>query len=229
MVSGHPDAAFNHVLATRLEPDRVTARVTEVEALLRTSASLPATWWVYSSTRPADLAARLASAGLRPEEPEFGMIIDLTNGVPHISIPPDVSLTELSPADDLGPWIDVMAASYGWANPAKAATMAQLYRLQPGETAPWTHVLAHRAGLGIASASLFAIDGHAFVTNVGTIPDARGLGLGSAVTCAALSIARRAGFARASLTASVMGRAMYARLGFRDETRVDRLTLGAAG
>jgi ribosomal protein S18 acetylase RimI-like enzyme len=122
-----------------------------------------------------------------------------------------------------------MAASYGWANPAKAATMAQLYRLQPGETAPWTHVLAHRAGLGIASASLFAIDGHAFVTNVGTIPDARGLGLGSAVTCAALSIARRAGFARASLTASVMGRAMYARLGFRDETRVDRLTLGAAG
>jgi ribosomal protein S18 acetylase RimI-like enzyme len=228
IVSRHRDAAFNHIVATRLEPDRVMTRVAEVEQLMGASASLPATWWVYSPTRPPDLAARLESAGLRREEPEFGMIIDLAVPLPPVDIPAGVSITELSPADDLGTWLDVMAASYGWTNPAKAATMAELYRLQADETPPWTHLLAHRGGLGVASASLFTIDDHAFVTNVGTIPETRGLGLGSAVTTAALSIARRAGFARASLTASVMGRAMYTRLGFREETRLDRLTLGVA-
>jgi ribosomal protein S18 acetylase RimI-like enzyme len=228
VASGRSDAALNHIVATRLEPERVAARVAEVEQELRSSGSLPATWWSYSATRPADLATRLEAAGLRPEEPEFGMVYDLALGPPDVPVASGAVLEELAPGHDLAEWMDVMRASYGWTNPTKAEAFTELYRVRPGETPPWTHVLVRVDGRPVASGSLFAIGGQAFVTNIGTIPEARGLGLGSVVTAATLGIAQRQGYDRASLTASVMGRSMYARLGFRDESRLDRLTLAPA-
>ena len=226
VATGRNDAAFNHIVATRLEADAVATRVANVAEELRASGSIPATWWVYSTTRPTDLAMRLEAAGLRPEEPEFGMVFDLTDRLPAVPLADGATLEELAPTDDLADWIEVMRASYGWTNPTKAETFTELYRVRPGETAPWSHVLIRLRDRAVASGSLFIVDGHAFVTNIGTIPEARGLGLGSFATVATLAIARRAGHAKASLTASVMGRSIYARLGFRDESRLDRMTLG---
>jgi GNAT superfamily N-acetyltransferase len=228
IATGRPDAAFNHVLAIRLRPEDVARRVTQVDAALIASASVPATWWISPSTRPADLGARLAALGLREEEPEFGMVIELGGELTPIDLPPDVTVAELAESSDLTGWTAVMAAAYGWRDPRKAEAMGELYRARPGVEQPWVHVLAHRDGRPVACASLFTIGGHAFVTNVGTIPNARGAGLGSAVTAATLRVAHRAGFSRASLTASLMGRRMYARLGFQEEARIDRYTVVAA-
>ena len=73
-----------------------------------------------------------------------------------------------------------------------------------------------------ACASVFTADGHAFVTNVGTIPAARGRGLGTRATLAVLDIAARQGSPLASLTASRMGRGVYARIGFREDALLRR-------
>jgi hypothetical protein len=227
IASGRGDGALNHIAATRLEPERVAGRVADVRRELQASGSLPATWWITSTTSPADLAIRLEAAGLRPEEPEFGMVYRLAGGVPDVALPDGAALQVLAPSDGLGEWIDVMRAAYGWKNPAKVDAEVELYRVRPGEIPPWTHVLVTLNGRPAASGSLFTFGGHAFVTNIGTIPEARGLGLGSVATAATLSIARRQGFGSASLTASVMGRSMYARLGFREECQLDRLTLSA--
>jgi GNAT superfamily N-acetyltransferase len=228
IASGRPYAAFNHVTAIRMADDDVERRVAEVGAALRASRSLPATWWTSPSTRPLDLAARLSALGLREEEPEYGMVIELDGSPRRVGVPRDIVLEELGADADLTGWTAVMADAYGWVDPSKAAAMADLYRRAPGDEVPWVHVLASRDGRGVASASLFTTDGHAFVTNVGTIPEARGQGLGSAMTSAALAIAYRMGFSRASLTASVMGRSMYAHLGFQDEVRIDRHVMGAS-
>src|SRR5438093_6051790 len=77
IASGRGEAALNHVTAARLEPGRVAGRVEEVASELGAWGSLPATWWITSTTRPDDLAVRLEAAGLRPEEPEFGMVYRL--------------------------------------------------------------------------------------------------------------------------------------------------------
>ncbi len=227
VASGRADAALNHVAGSNLEPGRVAGRVAEVRHALDAAGSLPATWWITSTTRPSDLAARLEAAGLRPEEPEFGMVYRLADGIPDVALAAGATLQELPGDDAPEGWIEVMRAAYGWKNPAKVDAEIELYRVRPGESPPWTHVLVTLRGRPAASGSLFTLGGHAFVTNIGTIPEARGLGLGSVATAATLGIARRQGFEAASLTASVMGRSMYARLGFREECRLDRLTLGA--
>jgi N-acetylglutamate synthase-like GNAT family acetyltransferase len=83
-------------------------------------------------------------------------------------------------------------------------------------------VLVRRDGVAVACASLFPAGDLAFVTNVGTIPEARGAGHGTTATLAVLAIARRFGYGRAALTASLMGRGVYARIGFREDARLDR-------
>jgi ribosomal protein S18 acetylase RimI-like enzyme len=226
LASGRPYASFNHVFAVRLQADAVERRIEVVSAALRTRGSLPATWWITPSTRPVDLAARLASNGLLPDEPEFGMVIDLESApaTPRVE---GVDIAPLEESADLAGWTEVMAAAYGWSDEGKARALVELYHPRPGEAAPWVHVVASRDGRPLAVASLFRVDGHAFVTNVGTVPEARGEGLGSAVTLATLVIARRHGYRVASLTASVMGRSMYTRLGFREECRLERYVAGA--
>ena len=75
----------------------------------------------------------------------------------------------------------------------------------------------------LAIPAMFSGAGHAFVTNVGTIPSARGQGLGTQATLAVLDIAARQGARRATLTASRMGRGVYARIGFRDDALLRRM------
>ena len=89
------------------------------------------------------------------------------------------------------------------------------------------HVVVRDGGVPVACASLFSADGHAFVTNVGTVPDARGRGLGTRATLAVLDIAVRQGSPTASLTASRMGRGVYARIGFQEDALLRRrISLG---
>ena len=66
------------------------------------------------------------------------------------------------------------------------------------------------------------------MTNVGTVPEARGAGHGTSATLAVLAIARRLGYRKASLTASVMGRSVYARIGFREDARLERYVSAGA-
>ena len=227
IVSGRPFAAFNHVVGIRLAPGDVERRVREVGDGFASARALPATWWTTSLSSPTDIRKRLSDLGLREDEPEFGMVIDLEDWTPPAEqLPAGIVVEELPAHADLTEWTAVMAASYGWNDPAKADAMAELYRSSGDDELPWNHVLVTRDGRPVASGSLFTVGGHAFVTNIGTVPEARGLGLGSAVTVATLRIAKRLRFARASLTASVMGRSMYARLGFRDEVRIDRHVQG---
>jgi ribosomal protein S18 acetylase RimI-like enzyme len=151
------------------------------------------------------------------DEPEFGMVIEL-DGLP----PPLGDVEEVGGAE-LNEWLEVMGRSYGWSNPGAIAAWTELYRGALGEAnPPWWHVLVRDRGVAVACASLAAAGRHGFVTNVGTVPEARGAGHGTTATLAVLAIARRLGYRRASLTASVMGRGVYARIGFREDAYLER-------
>ena len=219
VASGRPLDSLNHVL--RLERQgtdaMIEARIDRIDAALRQQGSVPSTWWIGPSTAPPDLARRLSARGFTDAEPEYGMVIDVA-GV--ASPGGDVELVE--DAAGLDAFLGVMAAAHGWSDDRSAA-WAELYRTPiAGPERPWWHVLVRRDDQPAACASLFATGEHAFVTNVGTIPAARGAGLGTTATLAVLEIAAGLGFRRASLTASVMGRGVYARIGFREDARLAR-------
>ena len=220
LASGRPLASLNNVFAVALrgDPAAIDARIEAVHADVSDGGSLPATWWIGPGTTPPDLAAHLRAHGLTEAEPEFGMVVDV-DGLPA----PAGDVEEVGEAG-LDEWLGVMGRSYGWSDPRAIAAWTELYRDAFGDPeAPWWHVVVRDGGgAAVACASLFPAGETGFVTNVGTVPEARGAGHGTSATLAVLAIARRLGYRRASLTASVMGRGVYARIGFREDARLER-------
>jgi GNAT superfamily N-acetyltransferase len=221
LVAGRrPFESLNHVLrlALRGTDAAIESRIDEIDAELRAAQSVPATWWIGPSTEPADLANRLRARGFIDAEPEYGMVIDVGTVAS-----PTAAVEQVTDAAGLDAFLEVMAGAYGWADDGRSSVWADLYHspLIPSDP-PWWHVVVRRDGQPAACASLFTTEGYAFVTNVGTIPAARGAGLGTTATLAVLDIARRLGYQRATLTASRMGRGVYARIGFREEALLGR-------
>ena len=75
-------------------------------------------------------------------------------------------------------------------------------------------VVARRAAQPVATAMIFESDGVASVQWVGTIPTARGTGLGALVTTAVTNLAFDRGATSCTLQASPMGAPVYQRLGY---------------
>jgi ribosomal protein S18 acetylase RimI-like enzyme len=79
------------------------------------------------------------------------------------------------------------------------------------------HVYVARAdGRPVACVAGFDVEGDCAIWNVGTLPEARGRGLATALMRQALLDARDRGCATTSLQATAMGRPVYRRLGYRD-------------
>ena len=76
--------------------------------------------------------------------------------------------------------------------------------------------LALLDGKPVGTSQLFLSEGVAGIYNVTCVPEARGQGVGSAVTMAPLVEARREGYRICVLQASKQGYNVYCRLGFRD-------------
>lgn len=234
VAGGRPLDGVNHVVRLALNGSEaeIETRIDEIDADLRQRGAVPTTWWIGPSTLPADLARRLHARGFVDADPEYGMVIDLAAiepRAPATSSAPAAAVEEVEDEAGLDSFLEVMAGAYGWSDDGRSSVWAELYRTTPDiDVRPWRHVLVRRGGRPSACASLFTIDGHAFVTNVGTIPSARGAGLGTAATLAVLDIARRLGHRRASLTASLMGRGVYTNIGFREDARLDRCISPAA-
>ena len=75
-------------------------------------------------------------------------------------------------------------------------------------------VVARREGAAIATAMAYESDGVASLQWVGTVPGARGSGMGALVTVASTNLAFSHGASSVSLQASPMGESVYRRLGY---------------
>ncbi|HXY26867.1 MAG TPA: GNAT family N-acetyltransferase, partial [Acidimicrobiales bacterium] len=75
-------------------------------------------------------------------------------------------------------------------------------------------VLATRGDEAVATAMAYESDGVASLQWVGTIPAARGVGLGALVTVVATNLAFGRGASSCTLQASPMGEPVYRRLGY---------------
>jgi GNAT superfamily N-acetyltransferase len=211
-----PYANFNNLLASALAEDGADGRI---HALLRAFApdSLPVTWWAGPTTKPADLVGRLQRFGLARQEPEFAMALDLAGGWQAAPLAAGTTLEVVERADQLDEWLAIMNAAYGWPDAAKTAIVRAMYVKDfalPVADREIHHFLVRLGPRPVACSSLFIGGDQAFVTNIGTRPEARGRGLGSAATAATLELARSLGRRVATLTASVDGRGVYRRMGF---------------
>ena len=204
--------AFNRVVRVRLDADRADARIREVVDRYA-AAGVPGTWWLDPQSKPADIEARLERAGMVGEDVP-GMRIE-AGDVPALALPTGVTLRWADQPDEVRAAMLLVAAGFGLPD-ALGGPMADLVaRVARPDSAVRT-VVAELDGTPVASAQGVDLGGAVGIYNVAALAEARGRGIGVAVTIAVLRDAMDRGARFGVLESSDMGHGIYRRIGFRD-------------
>lgn len=168
-----------------------------------------------------DLRAACADAGMQTfGEPVPEMLC--RRRLPDLAPPDGIVLSRVDDEAGVRAAVDVNGqayATYGLPPEAQADLFDRPASLLDD---PAVHVvLARRGGTGgggdgepVATAMIYESDGVAGVQWVGTVPEARGLGLGALVTTWVTNLAFDRGASSVNLQASPMGEPVYLRLGY---------------
>ncbi|HYC59995.1 MAG TPA: GNAT family N-acetyltransferase [Thermoanaerobaculia bacterium] len=209
VISHIPIPFFNGVARTSLDADDVESRFEFLRAQ-----QCPFRWWVTPSTRPEGLGRRLIELGLVHAYDSPGMIADLTR-VPLAAAAPDrVTIKRLEHAAEMEDWLNVFMAAFALPEERRAIFRNTYTRIGFGDAVAWQHFVAFDDDVPVATSSVH-IDGDlAGVYFVATLAEARGRGIGAAVTRESMRFAGDSGATRAALQSSDIGFNVYRSLGF---------------
>jgi GNAT superfamily N-acetyltransferase len=113
-------------------------------------------------------------------------------------------------------WAHLLGASSGFGAAAARALADLEPRLSGAGYLAKPRYLGFLAGRRVATSALVPAGGLAGVYAVSTLPEARGRGIGAAMTAFPLLEARARGYRVGALQATAMGLSVYRRLGFRE-------------
>ncbi|HEX4203659.1 MAG TPA: GNAT family N-acetyltransferase [Ktedonobacteraceae bacterium] len=221
-VSGKPN--MNGVLLTNLksvEPAYVDAIIAAKIAYFQQRQDSFG-WSVGPSTYPGDLVSSLKKHGFTHGFETIGLAVDLQE-VPFAAEPQhlaSLSIREITDLDGMAIQRSIERAGFGASEEVAMDYYHGYVRVGFGPGAPWRHYLGWWQGKPVAMCSLLLCAGVAGVYGVATLPDARRLGIGTAMTYHALHVARAADYRVAILTDTEMSRAIYQRMGFREHCRI---------
>lgn len=219
-IAGYPDPIRNMVVSARFAPGDADRRIREISAAYAARGT-GFLWWVAPFHTPDDLGERLLRAGLRFEGTAPAMAIDLAELPRDEALPPGLEIVPVLDEATLREFVGVLAAEMGVPdgapNPAARHHAALLEAIPPtltSEPVPLRY-LGRIDGRPVASSRISIGGGVAGLYAVATLPDARGRGIGRAMTLAALDAGRALGYRIGVLQASDSGLPVYRRLGFR--------------
>ena len=222
--TGLPEELLNGVLRSRLSLTQVEPTI-EAFKLRFVDQRLPMSWHVGSSTKPLDLGSVLEAHGFAFAEESVGMAIDLRQlNLDAVAGVPDLVIRQVIDVPTLRAWVNVFRIGFAASDVFSEAMLAIA---ASHDLSPDSRTFLYLGMLGdmpAASATLLLSNGVAGIYDVTTIPQARGKGLGTAVTLQALLDGRAKGYRFGVLQSSEMARGMYHRLGFREYSRIRRYT-----
>jgi ribosomal protein S18 acetylase RimI-like enzyme len=217
--SGVPFRSINAASHADLAPAAVGDRIAEGAAWLTTRTDRWR-WLVGATSRPPDLGKSLEAAGLRLLSDNPGMALHLRGWDPEAPRPAGLIIEPVVDEAGLGRWRDVQQRGLGLDEESTEAWWVAHRRPGFDPALPLRNWVASLEGTPVAAAALFVGAGVAGIYNVCTVPEARGRGIGRAVTSAALDEAVSRGLSLAILGASEMGQPVYRRMGFREVSRL---------
>lgn len=220
--SGLNSATYNCVVSTHLGPNSADAYIAAITAHFRQDART-ASWHIGPGSSPADLGERLLAHGWTFDYGEPGMAIDLAVLPRAIELPAGLTIETIGDLSGLSEW----ASTYYSEMPADVQRLHDtvLRQLGVGSHLPWRYYLCRLDGKPVATSELFMHSGTAGIQQVVTWPEARGRGIGTAMTLYALQQARANGCRLGVLTSSPKGARMYQRMGFQEYCWFNRYKL----
>jgi GNAT superfamily N-acetyltransferase len=209
VVTGLPLTFFNGIGTTRLSARDADRRVGELIDRFR-ARQQSFRWWVTPAASPSNLEDILRAQGLLYVYDSAGMTADLAT-MPPI---PRARITQVRDDADMNVFAEVLTTVF-----ERPASDIPLWTNVYGacgyeEPSPWAHFLAWDGEVPAATASVLLCGSVCGIYLVGTLASARGRGLGSAATLAAMHHGRERGAAHAALQSSEMGERVYRSLGF---------------
>jgi len=215
--SGAPVASMNGVLCARFSK-RTMARRTECALSFFRERGLPMTFFIGPSCRPAEIGGYLKSLGLVLEASP-GMAVDLDT-IRREPLPTGVMTSSVEDMTSLGECARIFAEVMGEGDKQAVAWRRDL-TMAYGISSTRRWLLGLLDGKPVATGALLIHKGVAGIYAVATMEEARGRGIGTAVTRELLLAAKDSGCDFAVLQASKMGLPVYEKLGFRDYCRIE--------
>lgn len=201
---------FNGIGRARFAPGTVQTRAREVVASY-VERGLPFMWWATPSGHAEELTPLLVELGMTCEQVP-GMFTELEGEVEE-RLPPDVTLREVA-SEEI---IPVMVAGFGMPEDLVPHLGRFVTGLDPRQV---VNLVAAVDGRDVGCGTMLQTGDTAGVYNIATVEQARGRGIGYAVTAALMNAGRARGATQSVLHASEQGRPLYERLGFEAVCRV---------
>jgi predicted GNAT family acetyltransferase len=207
-------AFFNVVLRVAFNTDTLDAQIDATLAPFR-ARNVPVRWWVGPSTRPTDLGTLLERHGLTHIEDAPGMAIDLDAMNDAIPAPERLIVRRVEDAETLAQFVDAYVRTFA-IGAREARIWSELFARLCDPAGPFPHYVALLDGEPVATANMFLGGGAAGLYHLGTVTEARGQGVGAAITLTPLRDARASGYRIGTLQSTPMGYRIYRRVGFAE-------------
>jgi len=215
LMTNLPDHFMNLVVCNQLPPEGVDDLVASVLVHFRSMNIRKLSWLTHENVPSAEINKVLLAHGLTFRDAfATEMAVDLSLLPDCLPTHPGLRIVPVDGEHVLKQWIHV--ASIGFRiDESFEKVWFDFFADAIFDTRFQTY-LALLDGKPVATSQLFLSEGVAGIYNVSCIPDARGQGIGSAVTLAPLLEARQMGYRIGILQASKGGYNVYRRLGFQD-------------
>jgi len=214
-VTNVPDHFMNLVVCTDLPTDGVEDVIEDALAHFRSLNIKRITWLAQEGTLSGEVKKSLTAHGLTFRE-SLGsvMAIDLTGLPERVPQPAGFEIIPVETGEGLKVWIHTMSLGFG-VSPEFEPDWYDFLTVAACDL-PFRPYLACLKGKPVGTSQLFTSAGVAGIYNVTCLPEARGQGIGTAVTHAPLQDARGLGYKVGILQASALGYPIYRKLGFED-------------
>ncbi|MBA3716465.1 MAG: GNAT family N-acetyltransferase [Pyrinomonadaceae bacterium] len=171
--------------------------------------------WVRDE-RDDDLEQALRDAGFTVDREPGIPCMALQRRLDQVSPSADIELRSVVSAEDVADYAQVMVAAFGMTNEVARAVFGETESLVAPQVAAF---IVHHNNVPVAAAMTLIAAKVAGIYFVGTVPEARGRGLGEPATRAATNAGFDLGAGAAILQASVAGEPLYRRMGYQLLTR----------
>lgn len=214
-----PFFMFNSVLRAQLAPERIEPTI-QAAVQRGQNHQVPIGWYVGPQTQPPDLGTYLKKHGFSSGEPQIGMAIDLQSMNESLPVTSTLTLSPVNDAETLHRWCQVCVSGFEMPDFTIDYFYEWFLSLGFGPSSPIRNYLGWLNGEVVATSTLLPGAGVAGIYCVATLPQARRLGVGAAMTLHPLQDARRMGYRIGILQASEMGFPIYRKIGFKEYCQI---------
>jgi ribosomal protein S18 acetylase RimI-like enzyme len=214
-----PHPWFNGALSSNPPVDGADPFIVETIQYFRDKGVNTFTWWMEPHLGPSDWEAALSKQGFGFSDDTPGMAVDL-HELSHGTQPADgLEIRSVDDEESLHTWTKVFVEGYGLP-PAWEPIAFDLW-LQLGLDLPIRNYLGYLNGEPVSTSTVFYGGGAAGIYCVATLPEARGKGIGAALTLKPLLDAREMAYRIGVLQSSEMGFSVYQKLGFKHLCQIE--------